>query len=99
MPSLYYNLSQNVTGIVPLFQEANTVSGGIVGTAIPIMIFVICFAAFIGFGKKTAFASSSFITLVVSTLLMTLQLVNTFVVFGLILVTAGAIILLYFTKD
>lgn len=73
---MYYPNPENFSSFPGLMQYDNTVTGGIYGYGILLMVWVISFAALSHYVKKYALASSCFVTLTVAYLLWLLHLVN-----------------------
>ena len=88
---MYYNMT-NLTGASNLLvsvQEVNKLSGYIVGFLILISLIVVLFISFKNFGARTTFPIIFFIATLISILLVVVNLIPDFVVYVLVIATAG----------
>jgi len=75
-----------VDGLGSFFQYASYTTGGLMGAAILLVIFVMSFVIGLAAGSKKALLSSSFITFVFSVYFWRIEMINPSIMFVLILV-------------
>jgi len=75
MPNIT-NYYQNVTNMQQLLGVANDQTGGWFYFGVSIMIFIVLLVSFLGFGFESAVVASSFITLILSVLLVYMGLMS-----------------------
>lgn len=87
----------NATSVFEVMEYANAVSNGIFGLGTIVSIWFVLFIAFRRYGETAAFASANFITLVVSTILWSVGVVDekAVLVLGVLL---GASVLMLWAK-
>jgi|TARA_R100000501_G_C2629618_1_gene124393 hypothetical protein len=94
-----YNLTNLTTGgsLLSVFQVANEVTSSWFGKMILLSVFVIALVSLMQVSdKKTAFATSSFVTFLISILLRTTGLMNDdFIIVFILVLLVGSVALLY----
>lgn len=96
-----YNLTNlsNATSIDELFINMNQLSGNFLSSGIIIVFYVILFVMMLRFGTKQAFATTSFITSILVSLMYALGVVPFAILFTLWILSALGMLWLYVDKD
>ena len=89
----------NVTSFQDLLIYNNTVTNNMFGLSILVIVFFISFFTMLKFGSKVSFASSMWLTTVVSVFLWILQLVNPDIMVVLTVITALSTVFLFRTRE
>ncbi len=76
-----YNMPTNVTGIGELMQNANMITSGLFGIVIILLTFLIAFFSLMGkYPASKSFATASFLTSIIASLLWFMSMATNFVV-------------------
>ncbi len=91
--------SANISNYQELMQYNNTITGGMFGPVLLLIIFMVCFIATKGnrYSTGTAFTFASFTTMISSALLAVLEIVSSEIILFLIIIVA--ISLFFLGKD
>lgn len=85
----------NVTGIVDVFSYGNTVTGGLFGIALLLIVFVVSFVALKVYPTEKAMAASSFTTALTSYMLSAVSLVPNYAVLITTIMVIASVFLLW----
>lgn len=89
----------NVTSMSTYLTYPNTVTGGMFGIALVIVIFVICFVSLRAYPPRQSFPASMFITTVLTALLRIIGVVGDPVLLLMLIGTAIVAVLMTLPKD
>lgn len=89
----------NMTSPVDLFTYSNSITSNIFGIMLLLTIFAITFITFKGYDTETAFATSVFISTLISILMVPLNIIGVGISLIMIILTGVSFMLLFFKKQ
>ncbi len=93
-----YEEPKNITGFTDLFQWQNRVTDYKFGIAILLLVFIVSFVTLKGFESSQALTGCLFFTMVTAISLRIVDLLNNTWTIGSIILCAGIVLLIYWSK-